>query len=223
MRNALRLALVATVAAALVIPETSSAQRAELPLIPTRTVKFTTDEGTWMSLDVSPDGQTIVFDLVGRPLHAPIAGGKATRITSGMGFDGQPRFSPDGKTDRLRQRPQRLREIWLVDADGRNPRRSRRTGRRSTSPPPARPTASTSSSRATAGHPRQHVRPVDDHKDGGTGVKLTGNGTAGGAARRRAPARRQQQLRRRRVRHGLAVHVRGVAKRGALQVQPDAH
>lgn len=31
----------------------------ELPLKPTDTIEFTTDEGTWTSLDVSPDGQTI--------------------------------------------------------------------------------------------------------------------------------------------------------------------
>ena len=35
-----------------------------LPLEPTRTISFTTDEGTWMSLDVSPDGKSIIFDLV---------------------------------------------------------------------------------------------------------------------------------------------------------------
>src|SRR4051812_41281728 len=36
-----------------------------LPLIPTRTLKFTTDQGTWLSLDLSRDGRTIVFDLLG--------------------------------------------------------------------------------------------------------------------------------------------------------------
>jgi len=51
-----------------------------------------------MSLDVSPDGQTIVFDLLGDLYTMPIAGGTATRITKGMAFDAQPRFSPDGET-----------------------------------------------------------------------------------------------------------------------------
>ena len=50
-----------------------------------------------MSLDVSPDGQTIVFDLLGDLYTLPISGGKATRLTSGLPFDAQPRFSPDGK------------------------------------------------------------------------------------------------------------------------------
>ncbi|MEX2284663.1 MAG: amidohydrolase family protein [Gemmatimonadota bacterium] len=50
-----------------------------------------------MSLDVSPDGKQIVFDLLGDLYTMPIEGGKAKRITSGMAFDAQPRFSPDGK------------------------------------------------------------------------------------------------------------------------------
>ena len=60
-----------------------TAPNSELPLVPTRPLKFTTDEGTWMSLDVSPDGKTLVFDLVGDLYTLPIAGGTATRITSG--------------------------------------------------------------------------------------------------------------------------------------------
>jgi Tol biopolymer transport system component len=68
-----------------------------LPLVTTRKAEFTTTQGTWMSLDVSPDGKTIVFDLVGDIYTVPISGGKATRLTSGQAFDAQPRFSPDGK------------------------------------------------------------------------------------------------------------------------------
>ena len=48
-------------------------------------------------VDVSPDGRTIVFDLLGDLYTMPIAGGKATPLTRGMAFDAQPRFSPDGK------------------------------------------------------------------------------------------------------------------------------
>jgi Tol biopolymer transport system component len=74
-------------------------QRPEpLPLKAERKAKFTATEVTWMSLDVSPDGQTIVFDLLGNLYTLPIEGGKATRITRGMAFDAQPRFSPDGES-----------------------------------------------------------------------------------------------------------------------------
>ncbi len=63
-----------------------------------RKAEFTATRGTWMSLDVSPDGRTIVFDLLGDLYTLPIEGGRATRITKGMAYDAQPRFSPDGET-----------------------------------------------------------------------------------------------------------------------------
>ncbi len=69
-----------------------------LPLEAARKATFTATTGTWMSLDVSPDGNTIVFDLLGDLYTVPITGGKATRITEGMAFDAQPRFSPDGQS-----------------------------------------------------------------------------------------------------------------------------
>src|SRR5262249_16803499 len=68
-----------------------------LPLKPDRTIEFTTDEGTWVSLDISPDGKTILFELLGDLYTVPIAGGEAKAITTGMAFDSQPRYSPDGK------------------------------------------------------------------------------------------------------------------------------
>src|SRR5690606_20513445 len=71
--------------------------REGLPLKPERKLEFTTREGSWISLDVSPDGKTIVFDLLGDLYTLPIEGGKATPLTQGMAFDAQPRFSPDGK------------------------------------------------------------------------------------------------------------------------------
>src|SRR5262245_12678495 len=68
-----------------------------LPLRPDRVATWTTRAGHWMSIDVSPDGQTIAFDLLGDLYTMPVAGGKATPITQGMAFDAQPRWSPDGK------------------------------------------------------------------------------------------------------------------------------
>jgi imidazolonepropionase-like amidohydrolase/Tol biopolymer transport system component len=68
---------------------------------------MTTRVGHWMSVDVSRDGQTLVFDLLGDIYTMPIAGGKATPLTRGMGFDAQPRFSPDGK-----------KVVFVSDRDG---------------------------------------------------------------------------------------------------------
>ena len=68
-----------------------------LPLEVGRRIPIKTDEGTWMSLDVSPDGKTIAFDFLGDIFTIPIAGGKPTQFTKGMAFDTHPKFSPDGK------------------------------------------------------------------------------------------------------------------------------
>ncbi|MEQ8525566.1 amidohydrolase family protein [Gracilimonas sp.] len=69
----------------------------ELPMKPGRIIEFNTTEGTWMSLDISPDGQHIVFDLMGDIYRIPASGGEAEQLTDGMAFDTHPRYSPDGK------------------------------------------------------------------------------------------------------------------------------
>ncbi|MBL8988600.1 MAG: PD40 domain-containing protein [Gemmatimonadetes bacterium] len=94
-----------------------------LPLAPARVAKFTTSKGTWLSLDVSPDGQRIVFDLLGDLYTLPIAGGRATRITSGMAFDAQPRFSPDGKRLTFISDRSGGDNVYVANADGTGIRR----------------------------------------------------------------------------------------------------
>ena len=93
-----------------------------LPLITTRSLRFTTDEGTWLSLDLSPDGQTIVFELLGDLYTLPLTGGRATRITSGQAYDMQPRFSPDGRYLVFVSDRDGSENLWIADADGGNPR-----------------------------------------------------------------------------------------------------
>ncbi|MCW9037655.1 MAG: amidohydrolase, partial [Altibacter sp.] len=81
---------------------------------------FTTTEGTWMNLDVSPNGQTIVFDLLGDIYTLPVTGGKATPIRTGIPFEIQPRFSPDGTKISFTSDAGGGDNIWIMDADGRN-------------------------------------------------------------------------------------------------------
>ena len=61
-----------------------------------RQVAIDTDEGSWMDVDVAPDGQTLAFTLLGDIYTMPIVGGTPTRIAEGLAYEIQPRFSPDG-------------------------------------------------------------------------------------------------------------------------------
>jgi Tol biopolymer transport system component len=88
-----------------------------LPLKPERTIRFTTDVGSWLSLDVSPDGQTIVFDHLGDLFTVPMAGGKATALTRGMAMDAQPRFSPDGKRVVFVSDRGGAANLWIMSLD----------------------------------------------------------------------------------------------------------
>lgn len=89
---------------------------------PYQPVAFHTTEGTWMSLDVSPDGSTIAFDLLGDIYTIPIAGGKATCIRSGIAWEVQPRFSPDGKKILFTSDAGGGDNIWMMDGNGSNPK-----------------------------------------------------------------------------------------------------
>jgi Tol biopolymer transport system component len=89
-----------------------------LPLKSDRKVEFTTDEGTWLSLDVSPDGKTIVFELLGDIYTLPIEGGQAKLIAGGMSFDSQPKFSPDGKWIAFLSDREGSENVWAMHPDG---------------------------------------------------------------------------------------------------------
>ncbi len=88
-----------------------------LPLEPTREFLLNTDEGTWMSLDVSPDGSTIVFDLLGDIYTVPISGGEATRIIGDMSYETHPKYSPDGKSLVMTTDRSGSENVWTYDID----------------------------------------------------------------------------------------------------------
>ena len=88
-----------------------------LPLEAGRSMQLKTSEGTWMSVDVSPDGKTIAFDLLGDIYLLPIEGGKAQRLTKGLAFDCQPRYSPDGKSLAFISDRDGNENLWIKDLE----------------------------------------------------------------------------------------------------------
>ncbi len=141
------------------------------------TIEFTTDEVTWMQVDVSPDGRTILFDLLGDLYTMPVGGGEATRIMGGLSFESQPTWSPDGKTIAFLTDRTGVENLWIADADGANPRAVSKDGRTND-----RPQIMVSPTWTPDGHyiVVSKSRPPDPgtfwlfmyHRDGGTGVRI---------------------------------------------------
>src|SRR5262245_10738616 len=104
------------------LEEKKEEKKEELLLKPEAKVSFTTDEGTWMSLDVSPDGQMIVFDLLGDIYTVPVTGGEAKRIIGEMSFEAQPKFSPDGKLIVFTSDRSGSEQLWVSKSDGSDPK-----------------------------------------------------------------------------------------------------
>ena len=88
------------------------------PGMTVREVPIQVEEGTWMNLDVSPDGKTVAFDLLGDIYTMPISGGTPTRISEGLPYETQPRFSPDGKRIAFTADRGGGDNIWIMNRDG---------------------------------------------------------------------------------------------------------
>ncbi|MEO7963528.1 MAG: amidohydrolase, partial [Gemmatimonadaceae bacterium] len=95
----------------------AAAKKKDLPLPVGRTIDIDTDEGTWISTDVSPDGKMVAFDLLGDIYTVPLAGGAATALTTGMAFDGQPRYSPDGKWITFTSDRDGAENVWIINVE----------------------------------------------------------------------------------------------------------
>nr|WP_233503600.1 amidohydrolase family protein [Sphingomonas psychrotolerans] len=104
--------------AALPIASTALAQTPGLPLAPARVLEFTAREATWMQLDLSPDGKTIALDLLGDIYALDAAGGTARPLLTGMAFERNPVFSPDGKRIAFVSDRSGVTNLWVANADG---------------------------------------------------------------------------------------------------------
>ncbi|MBB1382497.1 PD40 domain-containing protein, partial [Shewanella sp. SR41-2] len=88
---------------------------------PLSKIDINVTEGTWMNVNVSPDGEHIVFDLLGDIYQIPIAGGQAKPLAQGIAWQMQPVYSPDGKYIAFTSDEDGGDNIWIMNADGTNP------------------------------------------------------------------------------------------------------
>lgn len=138
-------------------------------------ITINVSEGTWMNVDVSPDGKTIVFDMLGDIYSMPINGGEAKPLIKGIAWHMQPTFSPDGKHIAFTSDQGGGDNIWVMNSDGSNPRAVTKETFRLLNSPAWSPDGDyivarkhfTASRSLGAGEVWMY------HKTGGSGVKLT--------------------------------------------------
>ena len=140
-----------------------------------RDVDYDVNEGTWINLDISPDGKTIAFDLVGDIYTMPITGGTAKLILGGAAYEHQPRFSPDGKRIAFTSDRDGITNVWTASLDGKDLRQISKEKEREVSNPAWTPDGQYLVN-------RKHFRNTRSlgagemwlyHIGGGSGLKLT--------------------------------------------------
>ncbi|WP_224240484.1 amidohydrolase family protein [Hyalangium gracile] len=102
-------------------PDAGADWNVNAPNLPSSEVAIDVTEGTWMSVDVSPGGDELVFDLLGDIYTLPITGGEAKALTHGMAWDFQPRYSPDGKSIAFTSDRGGGDNLWVMKRDGSDP------------------------------------------------------------------------------------------------------
>jgi Tol biopolymer transport system component/imidazolonepropionase-like amidohydrolase len=163
--------LAAGLLTALALQSAGAQPEKTLPLEPTRRLEFTTHEGSWLSIDVSPRTGEIVFDLLGDLYLLDAHGGSARRLTDGQPFDSQPRFSPDGARVCYLSDAGGAEQVWIMNADG-SGRRPLTQGSRQLFASPAW----TRDGRYIVVSRAQRLRAYElwmYHVDGGSGVQIT--------------------------------------------------
>ncbi len=145
---------------------------APLPLEPTREVRFRTEEGSWMSVDVSPDGRMLVFDLLGDLYTLPVEGGTATPLLTGPAFESQPRFSPDGSEIVFVSDRSGGHNLWVLSADGSDTTQITRGNDNLYTSPEWSPDGEYLVASRTFSPLGGAAKPWIFHRDGGSGIAL---------------------------------------------------
>ncbi len=152
-----------------------------------RKVEFATDEATWLSLDVSPDGKTIVFELLGDLYTVSMVGGEATRLPvsdsatkdgNTLAFDSQPKYSPDGKWIAFLSDRDGSENVWICKADGTEPKKLSKDNNSEFASPAWTPDGEYVLASRT-GWAQQTFEIWMYHIQGGSGVQITRNRPAG--------------------------------------------
>src|SRR5688500_5424356 len=161
------------------VAEKKKVNKNELRLEMSKKLEFETDEGTWISLDVTPDGKTVIFELLGDLYRVAIGGGDATRITHGSPYDAQPRVSPDGRWITFISDRSGSYNLWIAKIDGTGPRKLSNESQDAVISPAWTPDSQyvIATVRATGGTQLRMF-----HVNGGSGIALASAPPAAGAA-----------------------------------------
>ncbi|MEQ8330431.1 MAG: amidohydrolase family protein [Longimicrobiales bacterium] len=157
----------------------------DLPLEMTDTLRLTLSEGSWLSVDVTPDGGSVLFELLGDIWRVPLGGGRAEPVLTGPSYDSQPRISPDGRWIAFISDRDGHDNLWIARADGSEPKKLTSDSQRTNSMVSPTWTPDSRYVIATRRGPRGGLRMY--HVDGGSGVSLEdaeAEGDSGGDATR---------------------------------------
>jgi Tol biopolymer transport system component len=146
---------------------------------PTTEADFTVSEGTWMTVAVSPDDKTMVFDMLGDIYSMPITGGAATPILDGMAMQRSPRFSADGKHLLYISDISGSDNVWMSDPDGKNARQITHETTSQMSGPAFGPQGTIAAARMDATVPHLHNSELRLYDPAGGAGRLLAKPTSG--------------------------------------------